>query len=516
MKELFSKSDTFKQEYSATIVKVGTLKDIENSDNLKQAVIDGFSVVVNKNDVHEGDIMIYCKNETELNRKFLSINNMFEIGERHLNANFEEVEQLIAEDKKDEAKAIVGYFNKHGRVKMIKLRGCPSIGILIHPTSLVKWNSDLSDVNWEDYITCDDHGNFIPFDFDTVCGQLFIKAYIPKTTVKGPHLGGNRHKQSADSFDRMIEGVWKFHYDTNQLNSNMWMFNPNQVVTISCKMHGTSIIIGNVLTKKLLPTNSATKWFNKRIEKKIKGVLKTKKNIYNKADSNTIKKLESHKIKDYTIGYNNIYSSRTVIKNQFISKKENREYKDVDIWSEYNNLFKGILPEGMTIYGEIVGYLTGCQTMVQKSYDYGCQPGENKLMIYRITQKTDDTTKEFNPLEVVSTTEKLISANKILEGRVMCLPILYHGRFGDLYPDVATSDHWNENILERMKTDTEILGMELDEPLCKTKVPREGVCIRIDDDEIPECFKLKCSKFLLKEQKEIDAGNVDMEMMGAY
>lgn len=34
-------------------MKVGELKDIENSDNLKQAVIDGFPVVVNKNDVKE-------------------------------------------------------------------------------------------------------------------------------------------------------------------------------------------------------------------------------------------------------------------------------------------------------------------------------------------------------------------------------------------------------------------------------------------------------------------------------
>jgi hypothetical protein len=70
MKEIFTKSENFKQEYSATIVRVGELKDIENSDNLKQTIIDGFSVVVNKNDVKEGDYMVYCKNETELNSEF--------------------------------------------------------------------------------------------------------------------------------------------------------------------------------------------------------------------------------------------------------------------------------------------------------------------------------------------------------------------------------------------------------------------------------------------------------------
>lgn len=81
MKDIFTKSENFKQEYSATIVKVGKLKDIENSDNLKQAIIDGFSVVVNTKDVREGDNMVYCKNETELNAAILSANNMFEIKE---------------------------------------------------------------------------------------------------------------------------------------------------------------------------------------------------------------------------------------------------------------------------------------------------------------------------------------------------------------------------------------------------------------------------------------------------
>ena len=78
MENIFTKSENFKEEYCATIVKVGELKDIENSDNLKQAIIDGFSVVVNKNDVSEGDYMIYCKNETELNAQFLSFKiNLF-------------------------------------------------------------------------------------------------------------------------------------------------------------------------------------------------------------------------------------------------------------------------------------------------------------------------------------------------------------------------------------------------------------------------------------------------------
>ena len=59
--------------------------------------------------------------------------------------------------------------------------------------------------------------------------------------------------------------------------------------------------------------------------------------------------------------------------------------------------------------------------------------------------------------------------------------------------------------------------MELNEPLCKAyKVPREGIVIRIDGDTVAEAFKLKTDVFYGKEQKEIDAGNVDIEMEKAY
>lgn len=55
--------------------------------------------------------------------------------------------------------------------------------------------------------------------------------------------------------------------------------------------------------------------------------------------------------------------------------------------------------------------------------------------------------------------------------------------------------------------------MEQLEPLCNNKVPREGIVVRIDNDPVKEAFKLKCIKFLTRESKEIDNGNVDIEMV---
>lgn len=93
---------------------------------------------------------------------------------------------------------------------------------------------------------------------------------------------------------------------------------------------------------------------------------------------------------------------------------------------------------------------------------------------------------------------------------------LYHGTLADLYPEISTTDHWHENVLEAMKADKIHFGMEENEPYCKNKVPREGVVIRIDNDKKAEAFKLKCLKFYEFEKKRVDKGEVDIEMAQAY
>ena len=172
----------------------------------------------------------------------------------------------------------------------------------------------------------------------------------------------------------------------------------------------------------------------------------------------------------------------------------------------------------MTVYGEIIGYISGSQTMIQKQYDYGCEVGTNKFMPYRITTEYENGKKyEWNVSEVKEWTEQLIKKYPDIKERIEVIDILYHGTLKDLYPQFDVTEHWHENVLEALKNDKEHFGMELDEPLCKAyKVPREGLVIRIDGDPVAEAFKLKTDVFYGKELKEIDAGNVDMEMQDTY
>lgn len=508
---MFTKSENIKLEYCAQIVKIGELLPIEGSDFLVKTNIGGaYQVVVGKNDVKTGDIMIYCKLETAINKDFLSVNNQFELSERHLNKNYEDVQKLIDEGKEDEAKKMVGYFNKHGRVRIVKLRGCASEGCLFTIDSLAKWNPKVLDYDFEKCFKPNSDGIVVPFEFDTIDGVLFVEAYVPPLPNQRQNRDGltraeKKRGKRILKFDRMVEGQFAFHYDTNQLKDNLWRFNPDTVVDISVKEHGTSFICGNVLTKRYLDESFFKKLF-RNIRNNVRYFL-----------SSIDHKRRPAILPDFVIEYGEITSSRGVVKNQYINKEVGRGFYKVDIWSEYGKLVYPFLTEGMTLYGEIVGYVTGTTSMIQKGYDYGCKIGENILMPYRITETDEEGNhKDWNVQDVYNWTVKLLNDHPELNGKIKPITILYHGRLGDLYPDLNPENHWNQELLNRLEEDKQVFGMELNEPMCKTKVPREGIVIRIEDDVKAEAFKLKTEAFKFREAKQVDAGEVDMEMQLGY
>ena len=507
---MLTKSEKIKLEYCAQIVKIGELFPIEGSDFLVKTNIGGaYQVVVGKNDVKTGDIMVYCKLETAINKDFLSINNQFELSERHLNKNYEKVQKLIDEGKEDEAKKMVGYFNKYGRVRIVKLRGCASEGCLFTIDSLAKWNPNVLKYNFENCFKPNEDGVVVPFEFDTIDGVLFVEAYVPPLpqTRNSDGLTRNekKRKKKIEKLDRMVDGQFVFHFDTNQLNDNIWRFNPDTVVNVSVKFHGTSICTGKLLTKRYPYEN-----FFKKIFRNIK-------NNVNLFLSYIDHKKREPILPNFVIEYGEVTSSRGVIKNQYINKDVGEGYYKVDIWSEYGKLVYPFLSEGMTLYGEIVGYVTGSTSMIQKGYDYGCKVGENILMPYRITETDKDGNhKEWNVQDVYEWTVKLLEEHPELNGKIKPITILYHGRLGDLYPELDPSEHWNQELLKNLKEDKKRFGMELNEPMCKNKCPREGIVIRIDDDVKPEAFKLKTEAFKFREAKQVDAGEVDTEMQLGY
>lgn len=496
MKEIFTQSEKMQQEYCCTILRIGEVNPVPNSDFLGQTLVNGNNIVIRKDEVKEGDIMIYAPIETQLNKEFLGANNLFEIGEREKNSNYKEVQALLDAGDKDGACKKCGFFNKHGRVRLIRLRKCPSFGFLFTLDALGIWKPELKDIDLEPLIGT---------DFDTILGELFVKVYVPyvpESHKRGPKYN---HTKKVRTFDRMVAGEFFKHYDTTPLQKNIHLVSPDDVVYVSVKLHGTSAIFGNLKCRVPHQIHTKYQWWNDFV--------------------NYLITLLPEKWQGITEEYQDIYSSRNVIKNQFIQIRKfwkrnkilkNSGYYSQDIWGEYNELLKAFIPQGMTLYGEIVGYLSGSQEMIQSGYDYGCAEGENMLMLYRITTTLPDGGKyEWNVSEVREWTVKFRKEHPELANRIHPIDTLFHGSLSRLYPNLDPELHWNESVLEAMKVE-KAFGMEELEPLCKNKVPREGIVLRIDNDPVLEAFKLKCVAFLEREAKEVDAGKVDVEMAQGY
>lgn len=481
---MLKKSENFKQEYCASIVRVGEVTPIEGSDFLGRTLLNGEPIVVRKDQVKEGDVVFYVSNECQISEFFLSVNNLFEYSCREKNLNYEDTQNLTQE----EARGKVGFFNKHGRVRAIRLRGQLSMGYIFGLDELTRVWPNVRGLNLEE---------MVGVDFDSIGDDLFVKAYVPPMKTQGQP---NSHKKKEPKgLDRMVEGQFTFHYDTNPLKKNIHCIKPTDNVVISNKLHGTSAIFSNVKVKYPKVIDPYKPWREDEHHISCFKVL-----------ANFVCGLFRKKpFDDFYIDYGNVYSSRSVIKNQYLNPNAGQGFYKTDIWGEWNDVIYPLLPKGMTVYGEIVGYLTGSQQMVQKGYDYGCEEGTSKFMPYRIVTENEGVKYEWNVVDVYGWTLEMLKEHPELEGKLLPLDILYHGTLADRYPEIHTEQHWHENVLVKMEQD---FGLEKLEPLCKNKVPREGVCLRVDDDPLAECWKLKANLFLDRERKAIDAGDVDMEM----
>ena len=458
-----SKNKNFKDEYCASIVKIGEIYPIEGRDRIAKTFVNGMSIVIGKNEFRTGDVAVYVANECVLPMMFLHKNNMFE------------------DPEMNESKDVKGYINNKCRIRVVKLGGIPSYGILLNHTAIAYY------LNEPEYQVTNYLEQHIGEDFDEINGERFCQVYVP-APKGGKYSKSNRDQKTKrlKRFKMLIDGSFRFHYDTKGLEKYIDCISPDDELDISVKLHGTSAIFANILT------NMPTPWYKRVWRKYI-----TKKEEYDQA-------------------FNIVYSSRTVIKNQYINKNQipGGYYSD-DLWGYWAERLKGLIPENYCLYCEIVGYTTK-GAHIQKGYDYGCDSNakdKSKIMVYRIT----DNGKELEISDVISFGNQLkdVLDYELESDCIIEFPLLYHGTLGDLYPELKNSTHWNEDVIQALKTRKEWY-MEENEPLCTNKVPREGIVIRKCNDPVAEAWKLKCDKFRFREAKQIDAGEVDIEMEDTY
>ncbi len=419
--------------YRAKVVKIDRLEPHPGADRLQISVVDFQRIIVGL-DTKIGDLYIYFPLESQINSELLSFSNSFS----------------SADLNKDKTKK--GFFGKP-RVRATKLRGIVSEGYL-KPVRVV------NDFLKEKGIKFEINESHVGTEFDSIGELLICQKYV----VKQKGMPGVKKEKEAKVLERLVEGQFRLHQDTEALKKNMHRINPDDIISISYKLHGTNFSFGKILCKKKL---SLAERMLKRLG-------------FNIIDKE----------------YDWVAASRRVV-NNVEGEKEHQHFYEYDLWTEALHKIKEKIQDGYTLYGEIVGFLpTGAY--IQKDYDYGCKPNEYKVVVFRMTY----TDHKGNVLELTRPQIDRYCAKYELE----TAPLFYYGRAKDKYPELDTNEHWHENFLNNLIRDYN----EKECFMCRTKVPEEGVVIT-KEDSVWTGFKLKSLAFLKRETEELDKEQVNIE-----
>ncbi len=424
--------------YCGTVVKIEKLQTLAGCDNVVAAIIFSNSVIVGK-DTKEGDIGLFFPVETQLSDEFLHNNNLY----RHEELN------------KDTTKK--GYFEDNRRIKLAKFRGHKSEGFFIPINSL-------------SYLLSKDELDSLKAgtDFDIINKHEICRKYYVKISEPNEPLSKSEKKKKKDKQNKILDGQYRLHFDTENLDKNVYKLTPDDIISVGQKVHGTSFSAGKVLIVKKLS-------FLERIVKFLK---------FNIIESE----------------YSLIYSSRKVIKS---FNKGAIHFYNEDIWGIVAKELENIIPPEITLYGEICGYLSSgepIQTCSEGDFDYGCEKFQHKVYIYRIT-----STNYLGQVIEFSWQQVMDFCNKY---GLNTPPLYYYGYAKNMYPNLSITDHWHENFLAALKQQ---YITDQDCPLCINKVPFEGICLSIDSLYNKNTFKLKTFRFRMKETEQLNKNILDIE-----
>ena len=331
---------------------------------------------------------------------------------------------------------VVGYLEDTRRVKALRLRGNVSNALLMPLESLAFTGFDVTQLKAGDV-------------FDTLNGVEVCRKYeIIRPGQRS--LGAGR--QTPKSQQRVDDLMFPKHFDTAQYMRNAHLIDVRDHVYVTQKLHGTSIRVGNVLVKRKLS------WLEK-VAKKL-----------------GVKVAETE--------YDYIAGSRNVIKdprNPFTKG----DFYSTDIYSEFAERLRGVIPKGYMIFGELVGWAG--QTPIQPGFTYGIPAGLAELYVYRVAMINESGLSRDLPWDQVK--------QFCVDAGIKHVPQIWEGvgfteEFVQVFLDCKLQDRWSDAL--------------------PVDVVDEGVCVR-RDGTTPLVLKAKSPEFLLLETKQLDKGVADME-----
>lgn len=403
--------------YFGLVTRLQNVHKDENSDRLYLAECFGEGVIVG-DDMTEGELVLYLPTDGQVERWFGDKFTLFR--------------------KNSDGTAQGGYLEDNGHVRAIKLRGNESSGIVIKVEKVTNFFGDQS---WNE-------GDKV----NSINGKEFCRKYIPvkknpnSTVVKTSYKG------------RKIEGViypeFSMHADTEQLAYNLDKFKPGDVLNMTLKMHGTSQRSMNTYAE--LPRGFFRRLFHMKPKTEQRYVLGTRRCV----------------VTENSQGY----------------------YGNDQFRMKHHEALKPYLELGMEVFYEVVGYygpneadtimpIGDNKKLNDKAFakqfgphtvfSYGCEPGESKMYIYRIT--SENGAKEWNPAEIRLWCE---------EHGFNCVPLV--------------CDDFEFTTVEDLQNRINAYFEDLIDPIGLTHV-KEGVVVRILNRPVWRAYKSKTYEFKVLE-----------------
>jgi len=430
--------------YEAIITPICNIRPHSNADRLDIGTVAGSQVVVSKGTI-EGTLGIFFGSDGQLSHEFCAANNLY--SHKELNS--------------DPTKG--GFFGNNRRVRAQKFRGEISDGFWVELTTLAFAGGDLASLKEGTTLT---EFNGIP-----ICNKYFTPA-----TMKG--MGGNG-KTSKKGFKPSEFPYFKEHWDTGQLLQQIRNIPTGAILSITEKCHGTSARTGRMLRQKRLgrfkklwnstigklgPQFSNESWCYVTGTRRVvmdpkatedKGYYSGKQfrvNLHNQLKSIGLHKGET--IYYEIVGYDE--TGKSIMSSHGVSKDLVK--KGIITKQDYENFVKE--------YGE------------QVTYSYGCLPCTYKILVYRITQTSDDG-------HVIELSFNQVN-QRCYELGLPYVPVL---DFPFIYNDLES-----QQLIDRCK--------ELMEDRCSTmdtRHPREGVVVRVEGAGIDTHYKYKSLWFRILE-----------------
>lgn len=412
--------------YTAYVTQLKNLRKHPNADRLQLGECFGNTVCVSL-DYAPNQLGIYFPTDGQLSEEFCNENNLVR--------------------KTDEnGKNIGGYMDPNKRnVTSIRLRGEKSDGLFLPLTCLSYTGIDVNQLKVGELIS-------------VVNGHDICQKYIPnRRRGQGSRAGNAVRKKKVD-----IAPLFMEHADTEQLAYNMDKFHAGDIVEITLKMHGTSQRTAH------LPVLTGYKskyrvinWLSKKLpEGKMRDIL--------------MKKFEFTPV--YEWGY--ATGTRRVVLDSY----DGGFYGSNAFRKQHADFFEGKLWRGETVYYEVVGYTDDGTIMgvadnkkmqdkdfVKKygkitTFSYGCEVGESKAYVYRMTMTNEDgQVVEYPPEFMRYRCEQMGAETVPVMDCFMLDP-------GELEIDSRTPGEVVRDIAERY--------YDGEDPIGKTHV-REGVVCRI-------------------------------------